>query len=96
MKKLTNTYFKKSKTSEKAIIMSKELTSQKLHFIAHRKNAKSVSEGSQAAKVLKYSKPFTEDMIEDVEKQQKFAARESDKLSEDDIKRETTSEIRIA
>jgi len=68
MKKLTNTYFKKSKTSEKAIILNKELTSQKLHFIAHGKNAKSLSESGQAPKLHKLSKPFTEDMIEEAEK----------------------------
>ena len=44
MKKLTNTYFKKSKASEKAIIFHKELTSQKLYFTMHKKNSKSLSE----------------------------------------------------
>lgn len=44
MKKLTNTYFKKSKQSEKAVILHKELTSQKLHFSMHKKNSKSLTD----------------------------------------------------
>ena len=71
MKKLTNTYFKKSKQSEKAVILHKELTSQKLHFSMHRKNTKSLSEpvaGDGPGKLQKLTKPFTEDMIELPEK----------------------------
>ena len=44
MKKMTQTYFKKSKASEKAVILHKELTSQKLHFSMHKKNSKSLSD----------------------------------------------------
>ena len=44
MKKLTDNYFKKSKQSEKEVILHKELTSQKLHFSMHKKNTKSWSE----------------------------------------------------
>ena len=63
MKKLTDNYFKKSAQSEKAVILHKELTSQKLHFALHKKNTKSLSlSGNQ--KLPKLSKPFTEDMIE--------------------------------
>ena len=72
MKKLTNTYFKKSKQSEKAVILHKELTSQKLHFSMHRKSTKSLSEpaaGDGPGKLQKLTKPFTEDMIELPEKQ---------------------------
>ena len=65
MKKLTNTYFKKSKASEKAIIFHKELTSQKLHFTMHKKNSKSLSESGALQKAHKLSKPFTEDMLEE-------------------------------
>ena len=43
MKRLTNTYFKKSKASEKAMIMNRELTSGKLNFQLHQKNSKSLS-----------------------------------------------------
>ena len=68
MKKLTNTYFKKSKQSEKAVIMHKELTSQKLHFSMHKKNTKSLSERNNQYKLQKLSKPFTEDMMELPEK----------------------------
>jgi len=41
MKKMTNSYFKRSKKGEGALIMQKELTSQKLHFNLHKKNSKS-------------------------------------------------------
>ena len=44
MKKLTNTYFMKSKATEKAVILNKELTSKKLRFSMHKKNTKSWSD----------------------------------------------------
>ena len=95
MKKLTNTYFKKSKKSEKAKIMNKELTSQKLQFIAHIKKEKSLSERGLANKSHKLSRPFTKDIIEEAEKN---PARDgNEKQSQNGLKkRATSSEARIA
>ena len=63
MKKLTNTYFTKSKATEKEVILNKELTSKKLHFSMHKKNTKSWSD--EGNKKNRLAKPkFTEDMIE--------------------------------
>ena len=95
MKKLTNTYFKKSKKSEKAKIMNKELTSQKLQFIAHIKKEKSLSERGLGNKSHKISRPFTKDIIEEAEKN---PARDgNEKQSQNGLKkRATSSEARIA
>ena len=77
LKKLTNTYFKKSKQCEKKQILSKELVSQKLTFNLHKKNVKSysVSSASSSGKEgvdgqsytkrgIRLTKPFNEDMLE--------------------------------
>ena len=65
MKKLTNTYFTKSKATDKAVIMNKELTSKKLNFSMHKKNTKSWSDDGNKSKLPRLTKPkFTEDMIE--------------------------------
>jgi len=50
MKKLTNTYFKRSKKSEKDMIISRELTTGKLHYSLHKKNSYSVRSDMRANK----------------------------------------------
>ena len=59
MKKLTNTYFKRSKKSEKAWILHKQLTSGRLVYAYHKKSSKSLSEKVQH----RLSKPFSEDDV---------------------------------
>ena len=68
LKKLTNTYFKKSRSVEKAVILNKELATQKLSFKAHKKNTKSISGSYDFAssfnKKAKIGK-FSEDILDE-------------------------------
>lgn len=63
MKKLTNTYFTKSKHSDKAKILQNELVNKKLIIPMHKKNSKSLSDNGNY-RLHKRTKVFSEDMLD--------------------------------
>lgn len=86
MRKLTNTYFKKTKNQEKAAIFSKELVTQRLAYQVHKKNTKSISgfiEGIKRSKMKPFQ--FSEDMLEFNEQENPTNQGQYDKLHLDSI-----------